>query len=426
MRAPAQPKATPRTVYYEMLGCEKSATEQDLKKAYKRKALILHPDKQGGNGEPFKKMKYAYDVLMDPKKRSAYDRYGEPGVKFVEGNLSQEAAMQLFLSLGCCERLFLISLITIIIGYLCLFPVLLCMRWDHPKELNFAHVFLPIWVGLGLLLPVCICCVPSPTFPEPEEEDEHLRREIEEQQQQTINQVLLFRWGGVGVILLLSLMLLVLVLRLDGYTGYFLVIWPWILLELSLIAYKVWTAESMFVMTGHDPEILKTGKWSTKDWNLFILAFASPHVFYMAFAFVVALKLDGMAMSWWEVFAPLWVEWGFGTILALCTFGRIKSQDDMVGMSPEERMHQETCGTFVSKLILRCIWLGFLVLLCWKLVHPSSFPAWIIFLPIFGVAGCFCCCLSCFLCCMSAESLHEADDEETGGVKPQAPVYGSM
>ncbi len=65
--------------YYEILGISKSASAAEIKKAYRKKALEYHPDKNPGNTkaeEMFKKSAGAYEVLSDPDKRARYDQYG--------------------------------------------------------------------------------------------------------------------------------------------------------------------------------------------------------------------------------------------------------------------------------------------------------------------------------------------------------------
>lgn len=65
--------------YYELLGVSRSATGDELKKAYRKLAMQYHPDRNPGNQEAekkFKEVNQAYDVLKDDQKRAAYDRYG--------------------------------------------------------------------------------------------------------------------------------------------------------------------------------------------------------------------------------------------------------------------------------------------------------------------------------------------------------------
>ncbi len=69
--------------YYEILGVAKNASEEDLKKAYRKLAMKFHPDRNPGDKqseEKFKQAKEAYEMLSDESKRAAYDRYGHAGV----------------------------------------------------------------------------------------------------------------------------------------------------------------------------------------------------------------------------------------------------------------------------------------------------------------------------------------------------------
>lgn len=62
--------------YYDILGVSKNATDDEIKKAYRRLALKHHPDKEGGNEAKFKEINEAYQVLSDKQKRVQYDQFG--------------------------------------------------------------------------------------------------------------------------------------------------------------------------------------------------------------------------------------------------------------------------------------------------------------------------------------------------------------
>ena len=74
--------------YYEVLGVSKSASAQELKKAYRRVAMKYHPDRNPDNAEAeekFKEASEAYEVLSDDQKKAAYDQYGHAGVEGAAG-----------------------------------------------------------------------------------------------------------------------------------------------------------------------------------------------------------------------------------------------------------------------------------------------------------------------------------------------------
>ena len=71
--------------FYDVLGVAKNATDDDIKKAYRKLAMKHHPDRNQGDDtkkseDKFKEAKEAYEMLSDPQKRAAYDQYGHAGV----------------------------------------------------------------------------------------------------------------------------------------------------------------------------------------------------------------------------------------------------------------------------------------------------------------------------------------------------------
>src|SRR5690348_10867037 len=65
--------------YYQILGVKKDASEEEVKKAFRKLAHTYHPDKSGGDEAKFKEVSEAYSVLSDKKKRQQYDMFGSAG-----------------------------------------------------------------------------------------------------------------------------------------------------------------------------------------------------------------------------------------------------------------------------------------------------------------------------------------------------------
>ena len=73
----------PKKIFYEILGVNKDASAEDIKKSYRKLAMKNHPDRNPDNPkaeEQFKEAKEAYEILTDDQKRAAYDQYGHAGI----------------------------------------------------------------------------------------------------------------------------------------------------------------------------------------------------------------------------------------------------------------------------------------------------------------------------------------------------------
>ncbi|EFA86060.1 probable Heat shock protein [Heterostelium album PN500] len=211
------------TRYYQLLGIETNATNEEIKRAYRQLALQYHPDRNPdpNAAEMFKEIHDAYEVLMDEKKRKIYDQYGENGLKLFEDDVLGEGAEVVGMMLSgskfllCILFLLLdgvvgwswwINAIPVLVGlfikfiviiadqksdakhsqldevhkkdmsslnsfFLCcycflliplvIFIALLVSHLDG-KSYSMASVFIPIFIVLGLLF--CVCCLFVPFF----------------------------------------------------------------------------------------------------------------------------------------------------------------------------------------------------------------------------------------------------------------------
>jgi molecular chaperone DnaJ len=84
--------------FYKLLNVDRNASDAEIKKSYRSLAMKFHPDRNADNPEAaevkFKQIKEAYEVLSDPKKRSAYDQFGHAGVDIFGGGGRQRSNVQ--------------------------------------------------------------------------------------------------------------------------------------------------------------------------------------------------------------------------------------------------------------------------------------------------------------------------------------------
>lgn len=151
------------TLLYDRLGVEPTATDAEIRNAYKRMALQLHPDK-GGDPENFKLMKEAYEVLSNHQKRTVYDLHGMEGIKCMEQAAQMEARMSdvtpvllIMMELAQTNALMrgIVVAIATLLGSMVVLPfILLTLKWDGDTSFSWAVVFIPVWIFQLVIL----CC----------------------------------------------------------------------------------------------------------------------------------------------------------------------------------------------------------------------------------------------------------------------------
>mmetsp|Transcript_4299 Transcript_4299/g.4871 ORF Transcript_4299/g.4871 Transcript_4299/m.4871 type:complete len:658 (-) Transcript_4299:96-2069(-) len=150
--------------FYDLLGVERDATIDEIKRAYKRKSLDLHPDKLAQKGKVvtnedqsrFTRMKEAYEVLSDTHKRETYDAIGERGMKWIEEPFSvdpQEMANN-FASSSTLDRSKIFGIFLAIAIAIFILPILICLQIDGKfgADASWAAIATPLWIWNAFMI----------------------------------------------------------------------------------------------------------------------------------------------------------------------------------------------------------------------------------------------------------------------------------
>lgn len=150
--------------FYALLGLERDASAEDIKKAYKRQSLQMHPDKLAQRGQTvteasqakFTRMKEAYEILSDPHKRETYDAIGERGMKWMDEPFSmdpQELAHN-FAKSSALDRSKIMAIFVAIAVAVLLLPVLVCLHVDGKfgDDASWLATLAPLWLWDAFIL----------------------------------------------------------------------------------------------------------------------------------------------------------------------------------------------------------------------------------------------------------------------------------
>ena len=151
------------TLYYDMLGLEdRKASAEAIKRAYKMKSLELHPDRLARKGiqvtpehnQQFQKLKEAYDVLSDPRKRRLYDQLGASGLKLIDSpqDVNPQELIRNFQS-NRSDRIKIGILVSFIFCAILIFPILFSLKCDGRLDnAPWLAIWTPMWLVNAIMV----------------------------------------------------------------------------------------------------------------------------------------------------------------------------------------------------------------------------------------------------------------------------------
>jgi DnaJ domain/Transmembrane Fragile-X-F protein len=325
--------------FYQLLGLERDASHEDIKRAYKRQSLQMHPDKLAQRGQKvteadqakFTRMKEAYECLSDPHKRETYDTIGERGMKWLEEPFSmdpQELAHN-FAKSSALDRSKIFAIFVVIAIAVLLLPLLVCLHIDGVFGANASWMatLTPLWIWNVILLAYHVRIIMMGPIQRPE----HIPPE--EWVDPLPMKKRIFSMARFTLIVLFELLV---ALRLDKiltckWTFVFVPLFIW---EATTL-YKRWPLARMRIVTVEDLEIAlgkPFAEFTAAEKELIgkrysvVPSTSSPDfeaaqklksrarqdmmksLVRLVFVALLLVQIDGVIdWNWWLVFTPFWI-----------------------------------------------------------------------------------------------------------------------
>jgi len=427
---------TKHTKYYDLLGVETTASDEDIRKAYKRMALRLHPDKNGGTDEAqqkFMEMKNAYDVLSDSQKRELYDTMGEDGIKIYEdyGSMGPTELAELmfrsFLASGLGARALVVGILLLVVGFFLLIPIFWCLRVNGSISWNWAAVFVPMWI-LDAFILLCACfsaCSTPKEESNPDDTEAEMKKISRERKIAAMLSVLQV------VLFVLTQVFIVLRLQESVSWGMGVVLLPWWILEGIDVLRQSLRAKVMLQEYREnvqaDQETKEEGK---KVIQILIARKFMWIILRVLLAILIALKVDDtISVSWWVVFLPLWILLiiEIGNMVLGYVAARRVEKGMASGDSEDQAMQRASKGALFCSILCFLIVMSPFFLLVERL-QTASYSAFYVLLPWFIILGLLLLLVVCGICC-AGKGLEEEEDEvdvnEFSG-SPSNASYGAV
>lgn len=441
--------------YYEVLGIgnDTTVTTELIKKQYKKMSLNLHPDKLAQRGvevtaehkQQFLKVKEAYDILSDPKRRRLYDELGPSGLKLLE-KPNEVNPMEILKNYkknrnDCCSVALLLA------AFFCsllILPILFALKCDGTvgDDVKWVALWTPMWiVDAFLLFSAVMMLFDDGSVPAANEEEEGDEPTTPEKIPLSVKLVNLIST------LCLVLIQIFLMIKLDNYVdwSWFIVFIPWFIREVIEIPPNIYTGFIMEIPLPDYENIekhLEEGVNSQDDMFMHKIELESQY-FEMVMQQKVAQKavLVSFLRIWLAVFLGLRLDeivtWNWGLVLlpiwaylfmqymyvcAVQTWASSKMVDiDVEAIQAGLETNPIKLTNFQQGSLLQanasftCLsqFLPlFMALTLISRLEVSSFTTFVIILPIFIGIGCCCGVVFCSMCCLACLDVDEFEAQQ--------------
>lgn len=467
-------KGNDNSEYYDILHINKRASKEAIKSAYRRSSLLLHPDKLAQKGIiptneqklEFLKIKEAYDVLSDPKRRQLYDELGASGLKLLDSphEINPMDLVKNFQK-NSTDRASLMLLIFLIFTLLFIFPILIGLKCDNRISAPWIMVWIPAWVLnlMFLISALLLFTVPSKgtKVRRTGSMTENMIDDDDDADADSIEVPFIVKISTLVRTILFILIQVFILMKLDEDItfNWGIVFLPWILYEVVISAPLIPLAffsriplhpdeESLLskdYYSGNDEQYLKAENdyfdkiiEKMRDRNTIIMSCC--RIWFAAF---LALKLDSdIYWNWALVFLPVWVAFlkEFQFIQSLRSWSSAKANGlDVEGIlsgtntDPSQinqyRQSKELlASTNFSVIILSIV--AYMVVMELLRISVKHFSFFIVELPIFIILSCLGCVVLCTFCCLANIDVNElnADDviHRSSSPDDNAPPYGTF
>lgn len=436
--------------YYEILELENTrrCTVEDIKRQYKKLSLNLHPDKLAQRGientpemrQKFLKLKEAYEVLSDPKRKKVYDDMGEMGLKISEGRAADINPLELVRNFQRNRqyRFSLYLCILTIFAALFILPILFSLKADGTlgKNAPWAAIWTPMWIADFLMLLAAFSILFTAEVTSTNEEGETVVVEKISLVERVSNFVLTTMFILVQIFVTMRL-------DRDVRWSWFAVFAPWFVYEIIAIASLLYSAFCLSpVPPSHENMQLNEEEGSTEE-DLFrrkveaeseyfkdvLTQFQAresifEHLLRGWLAIFLAVKLDhSVSWDWGLVLLPIWVYLFFKYLMVFVVrgwAGAIQKEHDINPDAMEYEtdpikqakfMQMESLySTGTSACFAQCVPL-FMALMLISRLDVSSFSTFLIILPVFIFLGCCCLAVCCAVLCIANTDVDEAEEQ---------------